>query len=160
MADAPSNAPAIAMLWEEARRLLVRQEAALDTLRTQAIAVLSVGAIVAGLFGSHVVSTHVSAGAACATGAALALFTVSAVLAIYVLAPHDWTFAHGLGVQLRRVGDQEMVEAEDLAFGWATEFEKWRTDNQRQLDHLMRCFLWACALTGAQVIAWGLAVLL
>jgi len=160
MPDAPTNAPAIAMLWEEARRLLVRQEAALDTLRTQAVAALSVGALVAGLFGSHLVSAHVSAEAAWATGAALVLFALSAVLAVYVLAPHDWTFAHGLGAQLRRVDDQEMIEAEDLAFGWAKEFEKWRTDNQRQLDRLMCCFLWACALTGAQVVAWGLTVLL
>ena len=39
-----------AMVWEEAKRLLERQEADLDTLRTSSIAVLTAGSIVAGLF--------------------------------------------------------------------------------------------------------------
>jgi hypothetical protein len=42
------------ILWSEAQRLLVRQEAGFDTLRTQAVALLSVASIVAGLFGSHI----------------------------------------------------------------------------------------------------------
>ncbi len=154
-----SNGPALTMLWEEARRLLVRQEAALDTLRTQAVAILSVGALIAGLFGAHVVPGGHSLGTELAIGAALILFAASTVLIVIVLAPHEWTFAHGLTDALNEIEKQEVVDAQDLSFSWAIDFECWRTTNQAKLDCLFTYFLLACVLTGAQVIAWGIAVL-
>lgn len=74
-----ANSPAEVMLWEEARRQLVRQESVLDTLRTQAVAMLSVPSIVAGLFGSRVPTSPVP-GAEAAVVAALVLFGITAVL--------------------------------------------------------------------------------
>lgn len=90
-----ANSPAEMMLWEEARRQLVRQEAVLDTLRTQAVAMLSVASIVAGLFGSRVPTSPVP-GAEAAVVAALVLFGITAVLAIVIIRRGIGSFHTGL----------------------------------------------------------------
>jgi hypothetical protein len=146
------------MLWEEARRQLVRQESVLDTLRTQAVAVLSVASIVAGLFGSRVPASPVP-GAEAAVVSALVLFGVTAVLAIVIIRPWEWVFSHGLDGDLATVDRGELLRVDDLSYSWAEAFEAWRASNQTKINRLMGCFSWACALTGAQVIAWGLAIL-
>ncbi len=152
------NGPAEAMLWEEARRQLVRQELVLDTLRTQAVAMLSVASIVAGLFGSRVPANPVP-GAEAAVVAALVLFGLTAVLAIVIIRPWDWVFSHGLDDDIRAVENGELLKVGDLSYSWAKDFEVWRTGNQTKINRLTWCFSWACALTGVQVIAWGLAIL-
>lgn len=153
------NGPALAMLWDEARRQLVRQEAALDTLRTQAVAVLSVAAIVAGLFASHVTTTNEPFGVDLAVIAALVLFAATAGLAIAIVWPRTWTFAHALDDVIDKVERQVPVGADDLSYTWAKDFEKWRGTNQAAFDRLMCWFSWSCALSALQVIAWGLAIL-
>ena len=50
-------ADAAGLLWDESRRQITVQEADLGTLRTRAVALLSVSSVVAGLFGGRVVST-------------------------------------------------------------------------------------------------------
>lgn len=152
------NSPAETMLWEEARRQLVRQEAVLDTLRTQAVAVLSVSSIVAGLFGSRLPTAPVG-GAEAAIVSALVLFGVTAVLSIVIVHPWDWVFSHGLEDDLATVDRGELLRADDLSWSWADAFERWRASNQQKINRLTACFSWACALTGFQVIAWGLALL-
>jgi hypothetical protein len=147
------------MLWEEARRQLVRQEAGLDTLRTQAVAVLSVASIVAGLFGAHVMTAHRSSSEHLWIGIALALFAGTVIAALVILWPRKWAFDHSLAKRVQAVESQEVVRAFDLAFSWAKGFEAGRKRNQSTVDCLMVVFSVACFLTGAQVIAWGLAVL-
>ena len=153
-----ANSPAEVMLWEEARRQLVRQESVLGTLRTQAVAMLSVASIVAGLFGSRVPTSPVP-GAEAAVVAALVLFGITAVLAIVIIRPWDWVFSHGLDDDIRTVERGELLKVGDLSYSWAKDFEAWRASNQTKINRLTTCFSWACVLTGAQVIAWGLAIL-
>jgi hypothetical protein len=44
----------------------------------------------------------------------------------------------------------------DLSYSWAKDFEASRASNQTKINRLTTRFSWACVLTGAQVIAWGL----
>lgn len=102
----PDNGAVLWMIWDEARRQLVRQEAALDTLRNQALAALSVSAIVAGLFGSHL-----TARPAAAVVAATASFVVAAANVVAIIWPREWTFTHGLTGILRRAEAGEELES-------------------------------------------------
>jgi hypothetical protein len=154
-----TNDPAAAMVWEEARRLIVRQEAVLDTLRTQAVAILSVASLVAGLFGSRLLPAHPSGLKLTAILVALALFGATALKVIVILTPRDWTFEHGLAGKLEMLKDGCLLEAGGLGYTWAKEAEKARGENRVHLDRLMRYFRWACLLTAAQVVVWGLALL-
>jgi len=146
------------MLWDEAQRQLVRQEAALDTLRTQAVAVLSVASIVAGLFGSRVATSGLVPGAQAAVVAAFIFFGLTALLAVVILWPREWTFAHGLTEPLTRVSKGVPVDPEALSYTWAKLFDGWYVTNQTKIDRLTCCFSWACALSGLQVIAWASAI--
>jgi hypothetical protein len=157
--EQPDHGPAMVMLWDEARRQLVRQEAALDTLRTQAVAVLSVASIVAGLFGSQVTRTNQPGSVDLAVGAALALFATTAVVAIVILWPRTWAFSHDLGDIFSKVERQVPVDADDLSYTWAKHFESWRATNATKLKFLTCCFSLSCALSGLQVLAWGLAII-
>jgi len=153
-----ANEAAGAMIWSEALRLLVRQEACRDTLRTHALALLSVSSIVAALFGSHVVPSHQLLGTSIAIVAALAFFAASVGLALVIVWPRRWTFAHSLRVELDKINNQELLEVFDLDYGWAFAFESWRATNQAKLGFLETCFMLACAATAAQVVAWGFAL--
>jgi hypothetical protein len=159
-ATSATNDPAAAMVWEEARRLIVRQEAVLDTLRVQAVAILSVSSIVAGLFGAHLLPTHPSGLRLAAILVALVLFGVTVFKVIVILTPRDWTFEHALTEKLAQLETgKQLLKAGSFAYTWAKEAEASRTTNQVELDHLMEYFRWACILTAAQVVVWGLALL-
>jgi hypothetical protein len=147
------------MLWDEARRLLVRQEAVLDTLRVQAVAVLSVTSIVAGLFGSRLIPGKPSGFSLGMVVAALILFAVIVTLVVAILVPRNWVFEHGLTDKLGMLERGDSLPSGDLAYSWAKGAEIWRATNKKQLDQLMCWFLVACALTGLEVIFWGLALL-
>ena len=92
------------MLWAQAQQQLSQQNSELDALRTRAVAMLSVATLVAGLFGTRLPTSHVSARTVAAVTAALVLFALSAVLAIMVAAPRkQWLFTFGLDPLLERV---------------------------------------------------------
>ena len=146
------------MVWDEARRLLVRQEASLDTLRSQAVAILSVASIVAGLFGSKLVSTSLSRFSLSMIAVALLLFAVTVWLVLTILTPRPWAFEHVLGGELDRLERGKDLLAGELAYGWARGVERQRAENQPALDRLMSKFKIACALTGAGVLFWALAL--
>ena len=60
---------------------------------------------------------------------------------------------------IRTVERGELLKVGDRSYSWAKDFEAWRASNQTKINRLTTCFSWACVLTGAQVIAWGLAIL-
>src|ERR1019366_3655068 len=87
--DDTHNADAGALLWEESRRQIIRQESDVDSLRNRAVALLSVTSLVAGLFGGRVLA-H---GHRATVAAALALFVGSVGAVVVVLAPRwGWEF--------------------------------------------------------------------
>lgn len=155
-----ANDAAAMMVCEEARRLLVRQEANLDTLRARAVAILSVGSLAAGLFGSRVNTAHASAASTSLIVAALASFGFAALLVVIVLWPRDWKFEHGLSDPLERLRSGVRVPVLDVGTSWATGYESDREANRNQLESLMCVFLWACTFTALSVVLWGVALVL
>ena len=110
MTEAPDSTPlkdSAALLWDESRRQITRQEADLDTLRSRAVALLSVSSLVAGLFGARATTHHHPTFATVATVAALAFFSLSVLAILLVLAPKrkGWEFAQNLDQWFPRLMD-------------------------------------------------------
>jgi len=89
---ADDQTDASAVLWEQSKAEIAQQDADIDSLRTRAVALLSVGALVGGLFGSRLPHGHLSRMNVVALTAALVLFAASVVLAVAVAWPRDWYF--------------------------------------------------------------------
>ena len=123
------------------------------------MAILSVAALVAGLFGSQLGHRHEDLAAKLAVGVAVVLFAGTVCLTLYVLWPRRWNFDHSLVDILDLIANQELVDAPSLAYTWAKGFEQTRDADQVRLDGLMTKFAVACLLTGLQVAAWGAALL-
>jgi hypothetical protein len=153
------NADAAALIWDQAKQQLAQQNADLDLLRTRAVAMLSVGALVAGLFGTRIPNSHIHSRALAFVIAALALFAVSVVLAVLVAAPRrKWEFTFKLDALLQRVDTGDAVPV-DVTRNFAAWSEVARANNARQMKHLYSIFRLVCWLVGLQVVAWALAVL-
>jgi hypothetical protein len=148
------------LLWEQAQRQLSQQSADLDSLRTRAIAMLSVAALAAGLFGSRVPRAHTSLGAAIAAFIALGLFAICIVLAVWITTPmkHAWRFTSPLRVLIEGVGAGALLPM-DVALSLADYAEKSRKENEDKLESLHKYFSVVCVLVGLQVLAWTIAVL-
>jgi hypothetical protein len=159
-AAADRSDAAAALLWAQAQQQLSQQNSELDALRTRAVAMLSVATLVAGLFGTRLPDGHhVQARTVAAVTVALALFAVSAVLAIRVAAPRkQWLFTFGLEPLLERV-EAGSVKPGDVTLSLASRAEENRRANNVKLKPMYTMFGWICALVGLQVVAWAVAVL-
>jgi hypothetical protein len=152
------NADAAALIWDQAKQQLAQQNADLDLLRTRAVAMLSVAALVAGLFGTRLPHGYTHGGTLAFVIAALALFATSVVLAVIVAAPRrKWEFTFKLDPLLQRVDAGDAVPA-DITRNLAAWAEVARSNNARQMSSLYSVFRLVCLLVGLQVIAWALAV--
>jgi hypothetical protein len=138
---------------------LDRQAASLDSLRSRALAMLSVSALVAGFFGSQLPSGHQSARVILAVVAALVFFAVTVGLALVVLIPKRdaWHFAHFLGPWFAKI-DAKNLTPIDVTFRLAQHFEGYRIENKTKLERLYRCLSAICILVGLQVVVWVVAV--
>jgi len=129
MTDEPSNVPAEAMHGAESRGMLLAQMATLKTLRTHAIAVLSVAALIAAFFGSRL-PEDLDGSARTASLVAIVTFAISVLVAAVIVRPRHLSEGHALA---RRVNDD-------------------------RIDRLTWAFSGICALVAVQVIAWAIAV--
>jgi hypothetical protein len=152
-------AAAARLLWDESLRQVVRQEADLDELRTRTVALLSVTAIVAGLFGSRLSGNEHGYHLA-AIIVALAGFGISTLLALVILISRRgvWRFAHKLDVYLTKVRNGAFGEL-DVSMNLAEHFEEYRLHNQPRLDNLHRVLIAICIAVGVQVLAWAVAAI-
>jgi hypothetical protein len=98
----PNDDSGIFLVMEEARRLLQRQEADLDTLRGQVATLLAGSSIVAAVFGAALPSqrSHV---AVVFAFAALGFFVATVFVCLYILRRWDWAFSHKLGAALTKL---------------------------------------------------------
>jgi len=153
------NTAAAAVIWSEAQRQLVAQQTDFEALRNRTVALLSVAAVVAGLFGGRV-ADHSGNVRLAATWAALALFAATVFFALDLLRPrkHYWAWAHNLGTWLDRMRAGEVTEY-DVTFRLSEHFEGYRKANETKLERFHGRFAVVCVLVGLQVIAWGIAVL-
>lgn len=158
MADEPSNMPAAEMLVTESRRLLIAQGATLEALRTRAIAMLSVAALVAGFFGSRL-SKHLTAPAYVAIAVAVGTFGGSVILVASIVRPIGIRDTHSLARQYGKLFAGAPLSAYNLATTWAKGYEEDRHANEEKIHAAMGAFAWVCYLVAAQVIAWTIAVM-
>lgn len=153
------NADAAALIWDQARQQLAQQNADLDLLRTRAVTMLSVAALVAGLFGTRLPQGHAHTRTLAFVIAALVLFAASVILAILVAAPRGkWEFTFKLDPLLQRVDAGDAVPV-DITRNFAAWSEMARSNNARQMMGLYSIFRLVCLLVGLQVVAWALAIL-
>jgi hypothetical protein len=148
---------ATGVLWESAKSALDQQSTAVDTLRTRAIAMLSVAALVGGLFGSRLPHTH---SAVNVTGlvAALALFATSVALAVVIGWPRTWYFGAYLDTLITGVSDGAVTLAQ-VNLSLTTRAEQNWARNQITLENLYGIFGGLCFVVGLQVVAWAFAVI-
>lgn len=135
------------LVWSEATRLLARQEADLDTLRTRALAVLSAGALIIGVLGTQAYAVR------WAIVVALALLAISAGVAMWILWPTEFEFSHDLGPVLERIekGDPPLT-ALDVAYSFAYDLDRFRKRNKEKIDKLATRYIVMCALFGLEIL--------
>lgn len=87
--DDADQTEASSILWEQAKADIAWQDSNLDSLRNRAVALLSVGTLVGGLFGSRLPHGHLSSLNLYGLIAALVLFTLSVLLAVAIARPRS-----------------------------------------------------------------------
>src|SRR6202042_3684750 len=103
---------AMTALWEQSKTEIAQQDSDIDSLRNRAIALLSVGTLVAGLFGSRLPHAHLSKVNTAGLITALVLFVASAVVAIALAWPRDWQAGEERQDIAERVAEGSMTLAE------------------------------------------------
>jgi hypothetical protein len=147
---------AMVAIWEECKVELAQQNSDLDALRNRAVALLSVEALVGGLFGSRL-PAHMRALNTTGLVVALVLFGVSIALAIAIAWPRSWKGGFDNLSLAERVADGTATLAQ-VNYGLViTGEESWAT-NHDTLVGMYRLFAVLCTLTGALVVGWALAV--
>lgn len=149
---------ASAALWEQSKAEIAQQDADIDSLRTRAVALLSVGALVGGLFGSRLPHGHLSRMNVAALAAALVLFAASVVLAVAVAWPRDWYFGADREPLVSGVADGTVTLAQ-VNLSLASRAEQNWTKNYGTIRSMYRLFAVLCAAVGLQVVAWAVAVI-
>jgi hypothetical protein len=147
------------LLWQQAQQQLSQQSNDLDTLRTRAVAMLSVASIIAGLFGTRLPHGHSPLHKQIALTVALVLFAASVIAALVVAAPRKrWIFTFKLQplVQLVDEGRAQPMDISSNLADWANDALH---SNAGKLNWVYTAFGWLCVLVGGQVIAWAIAVL-
>jgi hypothetical protein len=158
-ADVEADLTAAAgVLWAQAKDEIAQQVSELDMLRTRAVALLSVAALVGGLFGSRLPHGHQPALRVAALVTALVLFSAGVLLAVIIALPRrGWETGVDLTDLTQRVeaGTTSLGEVNiSLAAQGAASWDA----NSAKLERLYRPFAALCVLTGLQVVAWALAV--
>lgn len=145
-------------LWAQAKDELAQQVSELDTLRTRAVALLSVAALVGGLFGSRLPHGHQSVPRIAALVTALALFSAGVLLAVIIALPRRaWQFGFDLTDLTHRVA-AGTVGLGDVNISLAAQATTSLDVNSAKLRSLYQLFAALCVLVGLQVVAWALAV--
>ncbi len=142
---------------DETRRLLVNQEAKLDTLRGRATTMLTVAAVVAGLFAPRV-STHDDWRAVLLV-VSLLLFAGTTGVVVLIHVPQSVVFAHDMTPWIERWKKGTDPSLRDLAYNLSRDFTDYHKANAPIIDRLQKAFTATCALVALQVLTWGVAAL-
>jgi hypothetical protein len=156
--DDDEQTEASAILWEQAKADVAWQDSSLDSLRNRAVALLSVGTLVGGLFGSRLPHGHLSSVNLLGLAAALVLFALSVVLAVMIAWPRTWYFSTDRAPVTDRVAEGT-VSLVTVNLSLASRAERNWTENQRTMSNLYWLFAVLCGVVGLEVVAWSLAVI-
>ncbi len=147
------------LIWDEARRLLARQEADLDTTRTRALSLLSAGGLIGGLFGARLSMGQLSSWSTGWVVIALILFSLSAVITVCIQWPRKWAFSHDLDPWIDDLRQGKAVPLRDATYNLSRDLNQYRKDNRSKLRPLSYGLAALTALLALQVIAWGIALI-
>jgi hypothetical protein len=158
------------LLLAEMRTKLDGQIATLESLRTRSAVVLSVSGVIAGLFAQGLNGPIGNWGIA-----ALIVFVLGSVPAIWILWPHKMTlspqgegwieFAKGNDKWVRGQLKSESPDPEasfdlgasELALTMLPSMQRWYAGNAPMLDFLHKCLAVAAMGVVVQLICWGAA---
>lgn len=136
--EAPMVDNVHALAFEEAKRAITQQQAALDSLRTRAAVLFSASAIAVSLFGVVEAETAVRA-------VSLVLFLVIGCLVVAVARPRGgWTFSINVEDILEKADADPDLPIEKAHRNWALHMQRHWDENQRQLDELMEWYEIGC----------------
>jgi hypothetical protein len=168
MADEPAEAEpekptdddsaAMLLVMEESRRLLVRQEADLDTLRTRTGGLLAASSVVTGLL-VGLTDRRLDCFERAMFVVAVVAYVATAVLALVVLVPRSWFLSHDMSDWLGQARTGHYPKPMTVVFHLADDFDRYRGKNSKKLTRLQTCYFSGCILLGVQVIAWAAALI-
>ncbi len=148
------------LIWEEAKRLLARQEASLDALHTKAFGLLSVSGIIAGLFAGQVLTGPMGLGRAIAVGTALVSFAAGAALVLYIQWPRKFDFSHDLDDWIKELEAGQPAPLNEATYNLSRDLNSFRKKNQGKITDLYGWLSWTCVALAVQILAWGVAAAL
>jgi hypothetical protein len=147
------------LVWDEARRLLDRQEKQVDALHTRSLAMLSASGVIAGLFAGQFLSEDLSASEISAVVFALVTFGLAAVLVVYIQWPRTYTFSHDLQPWIADLEAGTAPSVDEFTYNLSRDLNDYRTANKAKIDKLFNLMSCVCILVAVQVLAWGVAVI-
>lgn len=149
----PEADPRLALVYEESRRALDQQQAALDNLRTRTGVLIAAAAIASSFLGGQALRTE-----ALSVWSWLGLVALAAVglSAILVLAPWGrWVFSNNVETLLSGyIRADDPATLGEMEVRLAKFNQKHRDTNQRKLDRLYLGFRIACGALVLEVGFW------
>lgn len=145
------------MVWEESRRLLVRQESEVDLLRSRSVGLFAAASIVAGLFASRLPKELNDFQAAAVTGA-LVGFVLMGGLVLAIQVPRDFGFSRNLDDYVAEMGMGTPASVRDFSYNSSKDANGSRSRSKPTIKLLYRYLAGAVGLLGVQVVAWALAI--
>jgi hypothetical protein len=143
------------LVFEEARRLLVRQEADLDSFRVRSLGVLSAAGLISGLFAQRVFTGHVHGTRLGFAVAALVSFAVLAACVVRIQVLKKWDFSYKVEDIIKPA--REGSTATEIALTLAEKFDADRQANEAQMQPIRYLFTTCLATLGAVLVLWGVA---
>ncbi len=148
------------LIWEEAKRLLARQEASLDALHTKAFGLLSVSGIIAGLFAGQVLTGPVGLWRALAVGVALVAFAAGGAFVLYIQWPRQFDFSHDLDVWIKQLEAGQPASLDEATSNLSRDLNSFRKKNRDKITDLYGWLSWTCVAFAVQIFAWSVATAL
>lgn len=140
-------------MFNESRRALDRQAAAIDELRSRAGSILSAASIVAAFLGAE--SLKGSEPLPVLTWVAVTAFALCGLACAWVLRPREFTFlASAKQVIADRIVSEDRVDVDQLRWALAVQFEEWYDDNQRDRTRMACAISVSCLALVVEVGAW------
>lgn len=149
-------------LLEQVQQSLSRQQGSLDNLRTRAGTIVASAALVSSFFGARTFDgKSISIAALVAVVLAIVGLVAALAAALRILAPYQWRWGFdGYALMRDYIEATPPVSLGNMRRGVAWHMQADVNHNVIRLDHLYKCLSWGIGALGAQVLAWGLALVL
>lgn len=143
------------------QRSLAQQQGSLDNLRARAGTIVAAAALVSSFFGTRVFDEpSPSVAAVVFIVVAIVALVVTLATTLRILSPYEWKWGFdGYALMTDYIEATPPVSLGNMRRGVAWHMQADVNHNVTRLDHLYKCLSLAIGALGAQVFAWGLALL-